>query len=226
MVLTQAIAALLPSAVAVALSPIPIVAVVIVLGTPRARTNGPAFAAGWVLGLTLVSVVVVVLLTGAAQADSTPSDAAYALQAALGLVLLFLAVRKWRARPGPDDEPEMPKWLSSVESLTAPKALGLGAALSGVNPKNLALTLAAAASIAQSDLGAGDEVLAVAVFVTLGSITVAGAVLLYLIDAQRAARPLAAIQQFMLDHNTAIMMVILLVFGVKLLSEGVAGLTG
>ena len=34
------------------------------------------------------------------------------------------------------------------------------------------------------------------------------------------------IQQFMLDHNTAIMMVILLVFGVKLLSEGVAGLTG
>ena len=52
------------------------------------------------------------------------------------------------------------------------------------------------------------------------------AVLLFLIDADRAARPLAAIQQFMLDHNTAIMMVILLVFGVKLLGDGVAGLTG
>jgi hypothetical protein len=30
----------------------------------------------------------------------------------------------------------------------------------------------------------------------------------------------------MLDHNTAIMMVILLVFGVKLLADGVGGLTG
>ena len=224
--LTQAIGALLPSAVAVALSPIPIVAVVIVLGTPRARTNGPAFATGWVLGLTLVSVLVVVVLSGAAQAKSTPSDAAYALQAALGLLLLYLAARKWRSRPGPDEEPELPKWLSSVESLTPPRALGLGVALSAANPKNLALTLAAAASIAQSDLGPGDEVLAIAVFVVLGSITVAGAVLIYLVDAERAARPLAAIQQFMLDQNTAIMMVILLVFGAKLLGDGVGGLTG
>ena len=46
----------------------------------------------------------------------------------------------------------MPKWMATIDRFTAGKSLGLGAALSGVNPKNLALTLAAAASIAQAGL--------------------------------------------------------------------------
>jgi threonine/homoserine/homoserine lactone efflux protein len=50
----------------------------------------------------------------------------------------------------------------------------LGAALSGANPKNLALTLAAAASIAEAGLDQADEAIAIVVFVALGSITVAG----------------------------------------------------
>ena len=44
--LLDVIGDLLPAAVA--LSPIPIVAVVLVLGSPGARTAGPAFALGWV----------------------------------------------------------------------------------------------------------------------------------------------------------------------------------
>ncbi len=55
----QAIGDLLPSAVGVAFSPIPIIAVILMLGTPKARTNGPAFAIGWVLGLVIVSTVIV-----------------------------------------------------------------------------------------------------------------------------------------------------------------------
>ena len=54
----QAIGALLPSAAAVALSPIPIVAVILMLSTPRAKTNGPAFAVAWMIGLAAVSSVV------------------------------------------------------------------------------------------------------------------------------------------------------------------------
>jgi hypothetical protein len=38
----QAIGDLLPSAVGVAISPVPIIAVILMLGTPRARSNGPA----------------------------------------------------------------------------------------------------------------------------------------------------------------------------------------
>ncbi len=59
--LTDVIGDLLPAAAAVALSPIPIVAVVLVLGSPQARTAGPAFAIGWVVGLGAVSVAVTLL---------------------------------------------------------------------------------------------------------------------------------------------------------------------
>ena len=60
----QAIGGLLPSAVGVALSPVPIIAVILMLGTPKAKSNGPAFMIGWILGLAIVSVVVVLAASG------------------------------------------------------------------------------------------------------------------------------------------------------------------
>ena len=90
------------------------------------------------------------------------------------------------------------------------------------NPKNLALTLAAAASIAEAGLDQADKAIAIAVFVALGSITVAGAVLLYLVDAERAAPALDAIRRFMFENNAVIIMVVLLLIGAKLLGDGLA----
>ena len=107
---------------------------------------------------------------------------------------------------------------------TPSKSLVVGAALSGANPKNLALTVAAAASIAQAGLDGGETVVAVAVFVVIGSLTVVGPVVWYLVGGDRAARPLASIKQFMSDHNAVIMMVVLLVLGAKLIGNGIAGL--
>jgi hypothetical protein len=47
----EAIGQSLPLAIGVALSPIPIIAVVLMLTTPRARADGPAFVLGWLVGL-------------------------------------------------------------------------------------------------------------------------------------------------------------------------------
>ena len=102
----------------------------------------------------------------------------------------------------------------------------LGAALSGANPKNLALTLTAAASIAQAGLDATDTAIAIAVFVAIGSVTVVGAVLAYLVAHDRVAGPLATIEGFMLANSNVIMMVLLLLLGAKLIGDGVAGLSG
>jgi hypothetical protein len=43
--------------IAAGLSPIPIVGVVLMLGTPRGRTNSLAFAAAWVISIVLVGGV-------------------------------------------------------------------------------------------------------------------------------------------------------------------------
>ena len=118
----------------------------------------------------------------------------------------------------------MPKWMAAIDRFTAGRSFGFGALLAGVNPKNLALTLAAAEH-RQGRARPGETVIAVAVFVIIGSLTVAGPVLYYLIAGDRAVGPLAEIKEFMSDHNAVIMMIILLVLGMKLIGEGIAGLT-
>lgn len=223
--LSDAIGGLLPAAVAVALSPIPIIAVILMLDTPKARSNGPAFALGWVFGLTAVSVIVLLVAHGASDPDSASSTSVNWVTFGIGALFLVMAAKQWRKRPKKGEEPVMPKWMASVDGFTAPKSLVLGAALSAANPKNLALTLAAAGSIAQAGLSTGQDAVAVAVFVIIGSITVVGSVLFYLVASKTAAKPLREIKEFMSDHNAVIMMVILLILGAKLIGNGLAGVT-
>jgi threonine/homoserine/homoserine lactone efflux protein len=223
--LSQAIGGALPSALGVALSPIPIIAVILMLGTPRARTDGPAFALGWVLGLSAVSVVVLVLAGSsgdASTAGSSTSDSINWMKVGLGAVLLVMAKRQWQQRPAPGETTELPKWMATIDALPPGKAFGAGVALSAVNPKNLILTLAAAASIAQvPGITGSEEAIAVAVFVVIASVTTVGAVLLYFAGGSRATSLLAEVKAFMAAHNAVIMMVILLLIGAKLIGDGI-----
>jgi hypothetical protein len=222
-VLGEVIGELLPSAVGVALSPVPIVAVILMLGTPRARTNGTAFAVGWIAGLTTVGVVVLLVAGGAASSDGT-STAVDVIVLLFGLLLLAVAVKQWRGRPRRGETAEMPAWMDAVDHFTPARSLGLGVLLSGVNPKNLALTLAAAASLAQSGVSAGGDVVGLTAFVVIGSLTVVGPVVATLLLGDRTARPLAEVKEFMAANNNVIMAVVCLVLAAKLIGSGIGGL--
>ncbi len=112
---------------------------------------------------------------------------------AIGVLFLAMARRSWRSRPKAGDDPKMPAWMADVDGLGPVKALGLGVALSGLNPKNLALA-AAAAAIAQAGLDAASDTVGIAVFVVLGSVTVVGAVLFSLMRAEHG-RSAAGVDQ-------------------------------
>jgi threonine/homoserine/homoserine lactone efflux protein len=223
-VLNQVIGELLPAAAAVALSPIPIVAIVLVLHSPAARVNGLAFAVGWVAGLAVVSTLVVVIFGGASDPDSNAATGVDWGTTAIGALFLVMAAQQWKKRPRDGEVPKMPGWMATIESVSAGKAALLGAALSGANPKNVALTLAASASIAQAGLDRADTTLAIAIFVAIGSATVVGSVAFYLIAPRRAERPLASIKQFMANNNATVMMVVLLLLGAKFLGDGLSGI--
>ena len=218
----QAIGAVLPLAVAVALSPFPVVAVILVLGSSRARTSGPAFAVGWVAGLTALSALVVLLAADAEDPSSSTATGVGWVELVLGVGLLVLAARKWQQRPGPGEEVEMPGWMAGIDDVAPGRALVLGLALGGVNPKNIALTVAAAASIAETGVSGGELVVAVGVYVVLASATVLGAVGAHLVLGERAAAGLASVREVMTRHNAVIVMVVLLVFGAKLIGDGLA----
>jgi threonine/homoserine/homoserine lactone efflux protein len=223
-VLLQSIGQMLPAALAVTLSPFPIIAIVLLLATPKGRRNGVAFTAGWVLALTVLTVVAVVLFRDTDEADSTSSALLDWLRVAAGSVMIVLGVKKWRTRPRRGDEIVLPKWMASLTSIEPLRAFGLGCVLAGVNPKNLALTMAAMGGVDELGATGSDLVVASIVFVILGSASVLAAVIVHVAGGARAAGWLESVKQFMLANNAVIMMVVLLILGANILGSGLSGL--
>jgi threonine/homoserine/homoserine lactone efflux protein len=222
----QAIGDVLPLAIGVAISPVPIIAIILMLGTPRARSTGPAFALGWLAGLTVVGMVVLVIASGSdASSSGEPATWVGVLKLVLGLLFLLLAAKQWRGRPRPGQEAELPKWMQTIDTFTAGKAVGIGVLLSGVNPKNLALTIAAATVIAQAEISSGQEAVALAIFIVVGSLTILAPVGIYFALGAEAKRILDDLKGWMSSHNAAIMTVLLLVLGAKLTGDGIGGLS-
>jgi threonine/homoserine/homoserine lactone efflux protein len=218
-----AIGDILGLAAGVAVSPLPIVAMILVLATPKGRANGILFGLGWVLGLVVLGAVVLAL-AGPADASDGGEPAAWTgwLKLLLGVGALLLAAKQWRGRPAPGSEPEMPKWMASIDRLKPGGALGLGALLSAVNPKNGALTIAAAATIAAAGLPGGEQAVVLAVFVLIGSAGVLAPLIVYLVGGEGAARTLDSWKTWAAAHNAAVMAVLFLVFGFKLVGDGIA----
>jgi threonine/homoserine/homoserine lactone efflux protein len=179
----SAIGDILPLALGVA-----IIAVILMLLSPKARTSGLAFLAGWVVGLVIAGAAVLALSysVGFGAGGGEGSIVGSLLKIVLGLILLWLAFREWRKLPRPGEQRPLPGWMRAIDSVTMAKALGLGALLSAINPKNLSLTAAAAITIAQKGLSAGGAAFALIVF--LASLSIAPPVVLYLTGGS-SARP-------------------------------------
>lgn len=216
---------LLPAAIGIALSPIPIAAVILMLFSARARVNGPLFVLGWVLGLGVVGGGLL-LLGEVGDVGGEASTVSLWVKTLLGGLLLGLGLKQWRGRPSADAEPTTPAWMASIDQFTAGKAFGIGVLLSGPNPKNLALNAAGVVLILQGGLEPAGEWIAFAVFVAIASLTVLAPVVYYFIAGDRADATLDSMKEWLIGNNAAVMGVLFLIFGVKLLTDGVQGLLG
>jgi threonine/homoserine/homoserine lactone efflux protein len=220
----EAIGQILPLAIAAGISPIPIIGVVLMLVTARARSNGPAFVLGWVVGLAVVGVIGLTVANAAgASTSGSSADGTNTFQIVLGALLVVFALRQWRKRPKPGVEPPMPKWMDAVDHFTPLKSAGMGVALSAVNPKNLILALSAAATIASTNLAGADQAIAYLVFAVIGSIGVVAPVAIYFTMGERAGPILDDVKAWLAHNNAAIMAVLFLVIGAKILGQGIAG---
>jgi threonine/homoserine/homoserine lactone efflux protein len=116
----------------------------------------------------------------------------------------------------------MPGWMSAIDSFTAVKAGGLGLVLSGLNPKNLGLTIAAMATVSSAGLSTGEEIGTLAVFVLIASLTVATPVVINLVMGSKAAATLNSMKAWLTANNNTMMMVVFIVLGAKLFGGGIA----
>jgi threonine/homoserine/homoserine lactone efflux protein len=213
---------ILPLAVGIAISPIPIIAAILMLLSPRAKATSVGFLLGWLAGIIVAIVLFTLLSSALPQQDSGPSPVAGVIKIVLGLLLLFLAIKQWRGRPAEGEQPEMPKWMSAIDSMTAAKGLGLGFLLSAVNPKNLLLAIAAGLLVGGAKLSAADTTVIIVVFVLIASSTVLIPVVGYLIAAERMAPALDRLRGWLVENNATIMALLLLVIGVAVIGKGIA----
>lgn len=214
---------ILPLAVGIAISPIPIIAVILMLLSPRAKGASVGFMIGWVAGIVVAIVVFTLLSSVIPQRSSGGLSAGGVIKIIFGVLLLFLAFRQWRGRPAKGEQATMPKWMSAIDSMTAAKALGLGFLLAAVNPKNLLMAASAGLIVGGSGLGFGRGLtLVIIIFVLLAACTVVIPVIGYLIASARLAGPLDRLRGWLVENNSTIMAVLLLVIGVAVIGKGIA----
>jgi threonine/homoserine/homoserine lactone efflux protein len=222
----EAIGQVLSLGVGVSLSPVPIIAVVLMLATPRGATNGPAFLLGWVVGLGVAGTIILLISSGAdASDDGAPATWASIVKLVLGLALLALAVRQWRGRPHGDAQADLPKWMSAIDGFTPARSVAMGVALSAINPKNLLLVAGAATAIASTGSSTGDQAVALAVFVVVGTLGPGAPVAIFFFMGDRAAKALDGLKEWMARENATIMAVLCLLIGAKLIGDAIAGLS-
>jgi threonine/homoserine/homoserine lactone efflux protein len=217
----EVIGQLLPTAVGVMLSPLPIVGVILMLLSNKAKVNGPMFLLGWLAGLAIVvgGVVAFVNPDKLEQSSGEPSTLNGVLHLALGVLLLLLAVKQLKGRPKKGEDAEMPKWMAKMQDASPIFAFGMGAFLSGLNPKNLIFDIAAAAAIVAGDLSSSQQIVAVVVFMILASLTIGIPVLWFLVAGESAKAKLDVLRGYLVQYNWVIMCVLFLVLGAKFIGQ-------
>lgn len=214
----------LPLAIVVGLSPLPILPAVLLLMSPQARRNGPAYLAAWLVALTLL----VSVMTGIGNLrDPAPPDEKGVgwIQLITGAVFLVMAVVKWSKRPRAGKVKEPPKWMAALDTYTPKQSARLGALLAGANPKNLTMALAAGAEIALLATTASQTVTGVVSFVAIGSIGVALPVLAHAVLGERAAPGLAKAKTWLERNSTTLAVAVLVVLGILLVMKGLPAAT-
>jgi Sap, sulfolipid-1-addressing protein len=216
----QVIGEVLPFAVIVMVSPINIVAAILLLFSERPLLNASCYLGGFVAGLAAV-VGGLTAVAGAVHLDpgSNQSRGASALLLALGAGLIVVAVRKFRGRPGPDDPTSLPGWMDGIAGFGSGRSLVVGAGIGAGNPKNIVVALGTAVAVSSAGLPVGQQVIVLAIYVVLASLGVAAPILAMLVLGDRAPTVLDGWKTWLTRNNTAMMAVIYLFFGVYLIGK-------
>ena len=207
----------LPYALGIALSPVPIAVVLVCLTGARAVANGSLFALGWVAGVAALAGAFAALVSAGDLTDEHPAWIAV-LDVILGLsFVVAAAVLLWRRRRR---EPRSTSVIAGVDTLTPAHTAGLGIVLSGVNPKVMALALGAAITLAGADTSAAQTTGALVLFTAIGALGVVVPLAVYAAFPSRSRTALIRARAALERHQATVLIVAGFAIGALFLVDG------
>ena len=211
----------LPLAVGIAISPIPVIAVVLMLLSPNARGASIGFTIGWVIGIASATALFTVLASILPHSDpGRTAPIAGAITVVLGLLSIVLSLQQLRSRAAQDEDPQLPTWMSAVDSVTVGKSIGLGVLLAALNPKNLIMAVGAGITIGSTALDTGPRIATIAIFTAAAAVSVLVPVVAYLVRPQTMGTALDRLRGWLVINNATVMAVLMFVIGTVLLGKG------
>jgi amino acid transporter len=219
----HALGGILPLAVAAAVSSMPIVAVTVILISPRRGESALPFLAGWVLGC----LAVLIIGTLAAQAlpvkpRRQPETTIAVLEILVGVALVVLGLVALRKHSETAVGP-LPSWVNRIDTFGSLPAFGIGLALN-LRPKALLLAAAAALVLRGGKLGAGESLVMIALYTAIATSTVSIPTVLTLLFPERMEPRLNAARQWLTRNGLLITAVVMMLIGVVIAGAGLGNL--
>jgi len=209
----------LPMAIGLALSPFPLIAIIILLMTPKAKSNSLWFLLGWMLGIYFIGFLVLMIPgLGTDQGEATIFSGS--VRIVIGIVLLLLAIKTWLKRPRQGDEIVTPKLFLTIDSFGLKKSMLTGFLFSAANVKNMAFSAAGAARINQSLSADGNSFAILAVFALIGSLVLMFPALVYVVAGERIEPTFLIWKKWLIKNNKMLLVIILSFIGLILIKAG------
>lgn len=215
----QAIGLLLPLAVAMAISSVPIMAVLMILLSPHSRRSSIAYLSGWVVGIVALALL---FSAGAMAVPETtehgPTLGAGIIQIIIGVALEIFAIILFR-HGDRNALQEMPKWLRAVSSVRPIQAFGFGVGLN-LRPKSLLLTAVVGVVLSTQQLGPAGFIIALTIYTVICASTVAAPVIYALVKPEQAQPQLQKIRDWVTQNNRIITILVMVIVGVVVIGHG------
>ena len=219
----QAVGQLVPIAVALAVSSVPIIVMIMILLSPRRNASALPFLLGWVIGIALVIFLSTLGANALPEARRRVQDTlAAVLKIVMGTVLICGAAISflWRSR---SQTAGVPSWLRSVDSFGPLSSFAVAVALN-FRPKGLVLGVTAGLILSGASLPPWETAVGIAIYTVLAASTVVVPIIATLLTPNRVEPRLVAAQAWLMKNGGIVAALMLFMIGVVILGDGLAGL--
>lgn len=209
----------LPDLVGVIIAPGAIVAVVVFLATKNGLRKGwTLWGAGTVAAFLLTYVFHFLGDTSSSSSGSVPAWEGW-FDLLAGLLFAYLLIPQLKAVRHPN--PNGPKWLASVDKMSAIGLVGIGLYLGALNPKSIPLLMHVGMNAGAAKLPGTEMIIYAIIVAILANASMLVPVLIAQFSGAEGATILEALRTFMEKNSAIIMSVLFVVLAAVFISKGI-----